>query len=228
MAVNRFSKAETEDRRLCPVCPGLPMGKLDLGTGPGRMTLDACGRCGGIWFDAVEVDRLRHLGARALEAHVTLTPEAYRKRCGNCDAAYPRNDDRCPACKAPNELRCPSCAKLLTPIRTGTAKLDTCRDCQGVWVDSIELKEIWNTAVARRRGGAGETALDAASSSMDTFLIASWLMPNVGAVGGGAADLAGGAIAIGADAGSGLVEGASGLASSIFDAIADLLAGIFE
>lgn len=104
------------------------------------------------WFDVGEVDRLRRLGAGAIEAHVTLTQEAYRKRCGSCDASYLRNADRCPAGKAPNVPRCPGCAELLEPVRTGATKLDVCRSCRGVWFDGVELKEIWNTALVQRRG----------------------------------------------------------------------------
>ena len=221
MAASRSSSPEPEIRRLCPACPGLPMKKLEIGTDPGRLTLDACGRCGGIWFDAGEVDRLRRLGVRAIETHVALTQEAYRKRCGSCDASYLRNADRCPACKAPNLLRCPSCAKLLEPARTGATKLDVCRNCRGVWFDSVELKEIWNTALVQRRGMRPTTALDVAANSMDTFLIASYLMP-------GPSIVAGGVASVGADAGSGLLDSAGNVASSVFDAIADLISGIFE
>jgi len=228
VAADRFSKPEPEARRLCPVCPGLPMKKIELGQGPGRTTLDGCGRCGGIWFDAGEVDRLRHLGVRAIEAEVALKPEAYRKRCGACDASYLRNADRCPACRAPNLLRCPSCAELLEPVRTGSAKLDACRRCRGVWFDSVELKEIWNAALVQRRGARPVTGLDVAANSMDTFLLASLLMPGPSFGGGGLSDVAGGAAAAGAEAGAGLVESAGDLATSVFDAIASLISGIFE
>lgn len=218
---------EPETRRLCPVCPGLPMRKIEVGTGPGQTKLDECGRCGGIWFDAGEVDRLRRLGARAIERHVTLKQEAYRKRCGSCDASYLRNADRCPACKAPNLLRCPGCTELLEPTRTGGITLDVCRRCRGVWFDSVELKEVWNTALVQHRGARPTTAADVAANSMDTFLLASLLMPGPPMGGGSLPDLAGGAAA-GAEAGSGLLESAGDVAGSVFDAIANLIAGIFE
>lgn len=204
------------------------MQKIDVGAGPGRMVLDGCGRCGGIWFDAGEVDHLRRLGARAVERHITLKQEAYRKRCGSCDASYLRNADRCPACKAPNLLRCPVCSGLLEPVRAGSTKLDGCKKCRGVWFDGVELKEIWNTALVQHRGMRPTTAVDVAANSMDAFLLASLLTPSSPIPGGGLSDLAGGAAAAGAEAGSGLIEGAGDMASSVFDAIANLISGIFD
>lgn len=180
------------------------------------------------WFDVGEVDRLRRLGAGAIEAHVTLTQEAYRKRCGSCDASYLRNADRCPAGKAPNVPRCPGCAELLEPVRTGATKLDVCRSCRGVWFDGVELKEIWNTALVQRRGMRPTTAADMAANSMDTFLLASLVMPSPPMAGGGLSDWAGGAAAVGAEAGSGVLESGGEMASSVFDAIAILISGIFE
>lgn len=224
MAVSRFSTREPESRRLCPVCPGLPMRKVAIGTGPNRTTLDGCERCGGFWFDWGEVDQLRRLGLKAFETSVALRPESYRKRCGHCAASYPRNEDQCPACKSPNDLRCPVCSNLMEHLRTGTTKLDACRTCRGVWFDSVELKDIWNAALVRHRGNRGDHV---ATSVMDTFLLANLLMPGGSSVGAGAEDLAGGAAVIG-EAGSGIVEASGEMASSIFDTIANLIAGIFE
>ncbi len=200
------------------------MQKIEVGAGAGRTMLDGCGRCGGIWFDAGEVDHLRRLGVRAVERHVTLKQEAYRKRCGSCDASYLRNADRCPACKAPNLLRCPVCSGLLEPVRAGSTKLDGCKKCRGVWFDGVELKEIWNTALVQHRGMRPTTAADVAASSMDAFFLASLLTPSSPGASGGLADLAG----AGAEAGSGLIEGAGDMASSVFDAIANLISGIFD
>ena len=72
------------------------------------------------------------------------------------------------------------------------------------------------------------TAADVDANSMDTFLLASLLMPGPSMGGGGLTDLAGGAAAVGAEAGSGVLESAGDMAGSVFDAIANLIAGIFE
>lgn len=229
MTVSRSSRPEPENRRLCPVCVGLPMEKIAVGAATGRLTLDGCRRCGGVWFDAGEVDRLRGLGMKAVEAAVNLSAEAYRKRCGRCSASYPRNEDRCPACAAPNVIRCPQCTKLLEVVRPGTAKLDACRTCRGVWFDGVELKEIWNAALVRRRGRGRVTGVDIAANSLDAFLFTAWLTPDLTlAAGGAASEVVTGAAAVGAEAGSGVIEATGEMASSVFEAIASLIAGIFE
>lgn len=205
------------------------MEKIGVGAGATRLTLDGCRRCGGVWFDAGEVDRLRGLGMKALEAAVNLRVEAYQKRCGRCSASYHRNEDRCPACAAPNVIRCPHCAKLLEVVRPGAAKLDACRKCRGVWFDGVELKEIWNMALVRRRGPGRVTGADLAANTMDSFLFTNWMTSDLSyAAGGVASDVAGAAGAVGAEAGSGVVEATGEMASSVFDAIANLIAGIFE
>lgn len=227
MTVNRFSTPEPESRRLCPICPGLPMEKITIGAGPGRLLLDGCRRCGGVWFDAGEVDRLRGLGMKAIEAQVNLNAEAHRKRCGRCQASYSRNDDRCPACKAPNVIRCPTCTGMLEVVRPGRAKLDACRRCRGVWFDGVELKEIWNAALVRRRGQGGVTGVDVAASSLDAFLFTAWMMPDATLAVGGAAEVVGGAAGAGAEAGAGVLEATGEMASSVFDSIANLISEIF-
>ncbi len=240
MEASRFSIREPEARRLCPVCPGLPMRKLEVGRGPSKLLLDCCGRCGGMWFDAGEPDRLRQLGVKAIEAEVTLSPTAYRKRCGKCEASYERNEDRCPVCRAPNDLRCPSCSRLMKPVRSGGAKVDACSHCRGVWFDNVELKELWNAALARHRRApvAGE-GVHAASMVMDSFFLASLLAPGPGsstgvgqhletAAGVGGDGLASGGTEAVAEAGGSLLEGTADAAGSLFEAIADLIGGMFS
>ena len=57
----------SETRWPCPVCLGVKMEKTVVGKGeggPDSLTLDHCARCGGMWFELGEVQRLELRAAR--------------------------------------------------------------------------------------------------------------------------------------------------------------------
>jgi Zn-finger nucleic acid-binding protein len=194
------------------------------------LQLDYCRRCGGIWFDAREVDRLRQCQPQALAAHVVLGEPAHRMKCHACHASMPRNADHCLACQWKNVILCPTCARPLQPVEQAGVKLDVCRHCRGAWFDNVELAAIWNRKVETlaRRGGRGLTAGEVAG---DYFLLDAFLwMPHLGlhSMGGGASvvDAAASAGGIAEVAGS-AVEGVGDLAGSVFESIASLLGDLF-
>ncbi len=220
---------EREPRYPCPVCLGTRMEKLKP-SGDVDLVLDYCRRCGGIWFDDREADRLRRCHPRSLAAHVVLGQDAHRMKCHACHASMPRNTDHCPACQWNNVILCPTCGRPLRPVEQAGIKLDVCRNCRGAWFDNVELAAIWNRQVdaLARREGRGLAATDVAR---DYFLLDAFLwMPHVGlhAMGGGASvvDAAASAGGIAEVAGS-AVEGAGDLAGSVFESIASILGDLF-
>jgi Zn-finger nucleic acid-binding protein len=193
------------------------------------LVLDYCRRCGGIWFDAGEVGRLRQVRPQALWAHVTLEPDAYRMKCHRCHASVKRNEAACPACGQPNVLECPHGHGPLARVEREGLVLDACRTCRGVWFDNVELAEVWNRAVGalvrRRPQGAQPGGVDA-----DHFLMAAMFFdPYSAAIAGNAiAHAAGPALEAAGGAAGAAVEATGELAGGVFSAIAELIGGLLS
>jgi Zn-finger nucleic acid-binding protein len=221
-----------ELRYPCPVCLGVKLGKLTL-PGEPALVLDYCERCGGIWFDEGEVERLRRQKARALWAKVRLTDAAYRMKCHNCQASMDRSEARCAACGWTNTIDCPACAKALTVVEHEGVQVDICRRCHGAWFDNVELGRIWNRTVdavgARRRDSAAPRDVTADGFFLPNLL---WLpvpLPAPGPL--PAADAAlppvGEVPAVGEAAGGGLFAGIGDALGSAVDWTGDLAGGVF-
>ena len=218
----------------CPVCLGVQMAKLRPDPSQ-SLELDHCERCGGVWFDAGEVDLLRATKTRAVATTVKISDKAWRMQCHSCQASMSRADERCAACGWKAVLLCPVCQQALATVSRDGLRIDVCRRCRGAWFDNVELAEIWNrsvTAVARRHGQGKppERFVD------DYFLLDSlfWypLFPYHASVpgvtlpdvapsmdlpvsgGGDIGDLAGG-----------IVDGTGEVAGGVFDWVADFFAG---
>src|SRR5436853_562362 len=76
-------RSPLESKMPCPVCLGVTMTKVTLGAGgKNALTLDHCGRCGGIWFDGgdLEAGVGRIAGPAALDLRAV---GARRRRCGS-------------------------------------------------------------------------------------------------------------------------------------------------
>lgn len=221
----------------CPVCLGVKLAKLEPSP-EASLVLDYCTRCGGVWFDAGEVPRLRQCQPRALAAKVELTPGVYRMRCHGCGASMARNEPHCPQCRWRNILECPVCRRPLEPVERDGLRLDACRTCRGAWFDNVELGAIWNdrvAALARRAGGPRAPAaygadyflLDAVLWGPD--LVLNGVALGVHAAGEGLGVLANGVAGAGGlgDVAGAALEGTGQLAGSVFETIADIIGGLF-
>ena len=150
----------TETRWPCPVCLGTRMEKTSLGTGagdaPGPLTLDHCARCGGMWFELGEVQRLRSERPESLWAQIAARDERHRAQCHTCRAFVDRDAPKCAACGAKTRLNCPACDTRMLQVRQSSLTLDVCKRCKGVWFDHHELEAIWETGArpAHRAAGA--------------------------------------------------------------------------
>lgn len=228
---------DNEVRLPCPTCLGVMMEKLK----PVRdrsLVLDYCRRCGGVWFDAGEVRALREARPKGLGNAVELRETAYRMPCHSCHAPMDRDAAVCPACGWENQLDCPVCQKPLDRIERDGLALDACRPCRGVWFDNHELAQIWNMEIRRnlptvRHADGSLTVadvflLDAFLWAPDlVFLTAGGIAHGAGAVAGGAADVASGGLEGVAETAGGVLEGAGGAAGSVFEAIAEIISGLF-
>jgi len=115
----------------CPVCKN-PLREK----GAGGMTLDICyGGCGGIWFDASELERVNARAATTLHTiwNVSVT---------NMKLTEPRLCPRCPDLAL--ERKWFSQAKMV--------EIDQCTRCGGIWLDAGEFSRIYEEI----KGDAGK------------------------------------------------------------------------
>src|ERR1043166_6161651 len=106
----------------CPSCKS-PL----LEKNAGGMTLDICyGGCGGIWFDAAEMQRIT---ARAAASLHTI----WQSPVGRFNLAGPR---LCPRC--PNQLLE---RKWFSDVKK--VEIDQCPRCDGIWLDAGEFSRIY-------------------------------------------------------------------------------------
>lgn len=105
----------------CPACKS-PLREKAV---PG-MTVDVCvGGCGGIWFDATELQRV---DARAASTLHTVRKHEYQKA--------PRDEPRA----------CPRCTSQLLDRRwfsdAKSVEIDQCGKCAGIWLDEGEFARL--------------------------------------------------------------------------------------
>jgi len=220
----------TEPRWPCPVCLGVKMEKATVVTqgdhGEGELTLDHCPRCGGMWFELGEVQRLRSEPPESLWTHVPTRAERHRAQCHACRAFLDRDEPECGACGAKARLNCPACDTTMLRARRSELTLDVCKQCKGVWFDHHELDEIWklerNRFLAKR--GGGELARRKDDRGTDVLFETLFWTPDLVFLG---AHAAGHGVAAAAEAAPAAVEAVGEAAGGVFETIVEIVAGVF-
>ena len=106
----------------CPACKN-PLREKNAG----GLTLDICyGGCGGIWFDAAELDRVSAQAAATLHSVWTVPVK-------NLKLTEPRQCPRCP--ETVLDRKWFSDAKKV--------EIDQCPKCGGIWLDAGEFSQIY-------------------------------------------------------------------------------------
>lgn len=218
---------EVRPRYPCPVCLGSRLEKTHVGSAR-EIELDHCRRCGGIWFELGEVQRLRRQPSQALWDRVSEQPPSSRTLCHSCHAPIDRNAAVCSACGSRNTIDCPVCQQALEPQTYQNVRLDACKSCRGVWFDHAELAAIWKLSLDTTLRRRGDTPLSA-NADVSSLLVLDALMytPDVLFLGARAAGyaLSGTAEAV---ANSGVVEGVGEAAGSVFEVIVEIIGGFFS
>jgi Zn-finger nucleic acid-binding protein len=231
-----FWMREIEPRYPCPVCLGVRLEKTRVGT-RGELVLDSCRRCGGIWFELGEVQRLKRLRPQTLWDRLGAREEAFRMQCHACHVPMDRNAAECAACGWTNAIDCPVCQRPMQPQTHAGLRLDTCRTCKGVWFDHSELAAIWSLALAaaqpgHSRGRSLATSSAAADDGAAMLFYALAYSPDLVLYGARAAGYAvsGSAevLANAPEAAAGLIGEAGDAAASVFEAILDIVSGLFS
>jgi Zn-finger nucleic acid-binding protein len=228
-----------EARYPCPVCLGLPMKKIEFQKPP--LTLDSCGRCGGMWFDYGEVNLLKQMNPKLALQKIALREQDFKMQCHQCEAFMDRNAEKCPQCNWKNHLDCPICQKTMDIARIGDIKLDYCKSCKGAWFDNAELAQLWNGRLDRMTQDYKQDNQSAllADDGPNVFLDVLTYSPHLAFYAAEAAvdlavhvpEIAAGAFELAANApevAGSLIEGLGDVAGSIFEVIADILGGLFN
>lgn len=224
------SAPATETRWPCPVCLGVKMEKTTLGTGgegPGSLTLDHCARCGGMWFELGEVQRLSFERPESLWSRIAVRDEPHRAQCHSCRGFLDRDAPKCGGCGAKTRLDCPACDTRMLQVRQSALTLDVCKRCKGVWFDHHELEEIWKLELDRfvaKRGKGGKLARRAGHTGGDVLVETLFWTPDLVFLGGHAA-LHGAAAA--AEAAPAALDAVGGAAGGVFETIVEIVAGVF-
>ncbi len=212
-----------ETRWPCPVCLGVKLEKLAVGD---ELVLDDCPRCGGMWFEVGEIQKLRGARPHALWDRVDAGADAHRARCHSCRSFVERDADRCPICDAKNRLDCPRCAETMKRIAHDELVVDVCRRCDGVWFDRHELDAIWTlerdrlVAKYREQGKVAKVARDGSEVLLETLVWA----PDLVVYGA----IAAGKVASAAlEAAPGILEVLGEAAASVFETLVEIIAGVF-
>jgi len=109
---------------ICPAC-SRPLTELRVGA----LTVDACqGGCGGIWFDAFELQRVdeQHEAAGERLLHIARDPRV---------TVDPSRKRPCPRCEGIKLKRHFFSARRRVEV-------DHCPNCGGYWLDAGELEQI--------------------------------------------------------------------------------------
>jgi Zn-finger nucleic acid-binding protein len=214
----------------CPACLGATMEKLSIG-GNETLTVDHCPRCGGVWLELGEVQGLRGRSSDEFWAAVPRRSASKAARCHACHAHIDRGAERCPACGQVVRLLCPPCQHPLELARHGELTLDVCKRCKGVWFDHHELSAIWTLelgeALAVTKGQRPELStaslvlLDSLTYSPHLLFYGAHGVTH--AIAASAEGVAHAPEILGA-----AVEVAGSAAESVFETIAEIVAGLFS
>ncbi len=226
----------------CPVCLGTTMEKVTVEASE-KLEVDQCGRCGGIWLEYGEVQRLRAAPRSELWKQIEPRPVAFRIRCHDCHAPLERAAEKCPACGWVNLLDCPCCDRPMHVQSHMGLRLDLCRDCKGVWFDHHELKAIWSASFDRalqKRGisrsdaltgagdGVGDLLLDTLFYAPDLVYYGARAAGHVVSASAEAVSQLPGAIASAPEAASAVYEAVGEGAGSVFETIVEIIGGVFD
>ena len=99
---------ELAPRLACPVCLGVTMDRVSVGPG-GGLQLDHCRRCGGLWLEHGEVQRLRSHAPASLWGAIPRRDTPFHMHCHDCRGLMSRAEKACPSCGWNNVLDCPAC-----------------------------------------------------------------------------------------------------------------------
>ena len=112
---------EPSQTRVCPRCTDAPLTEIDYAP----VKVDVCDGCGGIYFDAGEMQDLNQ-----------LVDDFFDVKLKELEIA-----------NVPNHARdfkptCPSCSTEMKPHQIGQVWVEQCPNCKGLWLDQGEVSAL--------------------------------------------------------------------------------------
>jgi Zn-finger nucleic acid-binding protein len=237
MPADIIPRMPLEARLPCPVCLGVQMEKVQVGQGAGLLTLDHCTRCGGVWFEKGEPQRLTRFTPAQLAAVIPPRKAEAVTPCHGCSAPLDRDAERCAACGTENVLRCPACDRKMQRVTQDGVTVDVCARCKGVWFDHAELRHVWTLAVERWRPDGAGRGRNAVATGADVLLESFFWAPGltIHATGAAVEGIGAAAGALGSVSAEGAAhaalagaEAVGGAAEGVFSFILELIGSIFD
>ncbi|HUP87785.1 MAG TPA: zf-TFIIB domain-containing protein, partial [Longimicrobiales bacterium] len=93
--------SDLETSLACPVCLNSVM-KQTAVQAQQPFVLDHCDNCGGTWFDAGEVLKLRGCKPQDVLALMANVEGIFQQQCHQCGCIIERNEEKCQACGKAN------------------------------------------------------------------------------------------------------------------------------
>jgi Zn-finger nucleic acid-binding protein len=121
---------------MCPRCQIELKEKVDKG-----VTLDACDKCHGLWFDANEIDQMTSKVGLTdwLRSAARACPQPV---CPWCQHPQTRHGAACEKCGGAIGAICPVCLVWMQTFEVRGVTVDFCVRCAGLWLDANELEQL--------------------------------------------------------------------------------------
>ena len=116
----------------------------------GDIHLDRCNTCKGTWYDHGELALLVGMDPGGLG--LTVGDPAVRPTCVGCGATAEPGVPACSYCGISLYMGCPRCNSALYTVRLGGFHIESCAQCNGMWLDDGEAMAI---AAAVKGGSQG-------------------------------------------------------------------------
>ena len=122
--------------RMCPRCQIELKEKQNKG-----VTLDACDKCHGLWFDANEIDQVADKKGLTewLRGAARACPQPV---CPWCQHPQTRHGSACEKCGGAVGAICPVCQVWMPAFEVKGITVDFCVRCAGLWLDANELEQL--------------------------------------------------------------------------------------
>ena len=128
---------------VCPLCPGQALHKWCL-EGGGKLILDHCPQCSGLWLTSDRLFALRSVPAAFLQRHIPFRYETFVACCAACGRQMSRRASYCSHCQHINALACVQCHQAMDTQFVGGLQQDRCFRDHGFWLDHLAWIQIWD------------------------------------------------------------------------------------
>ncbi len=147
-------KGISKAAKTCPRCNGLPLHKvtfLDDSTG---IILDHCTNCGGFWLDGGELGKMdkeltkimpvsgKGFSEFLTNVHLPFWYKRIKRDSKETDFSVPVLPIKHAKLQGSTENKCPACKGNLNRFKAYGIQIESCPECNGIWLEKGELKAL--------------------------------------------------------------------------------------